>query len=191
MKIMKREDVFKKMGFWNNFYLILTSLSAIFSVFSIVDTFITKSSVKQLEDLGIDSKEFMPTTFDKVMLIVTTAITIYCVVMAFKNRKKIIERLKVDIIPYALTLIMAAYNFILGIVVAVRQAGNSSGSGNNIQVTLKDTETGVVTAAIIIAVVTGLIVLIIKLLPAIRMLILNSKVDKYPDEEENLYEQEK
>lgn len=184
---MKRDEIFKKMGFWNNFYLVIAVISALLGIKNIIDTFITKSYLKQLEqlkDLGVNPADFEPTTFDKIILILTVIIGIYCVVMAFKNRKRIIDKVKVDIIPYALTLILAAYSFVSGITTSLSTTGAASKMNEEIAGSMENVPKGALAAGIGIVVVIALIVLLITLLPSIRMLILNSKLKKLPEEEE-------
>ena len=185
---MKRDEIYKKMGFWNNFYLVIAVISALFGIKSIIDTFITKSYLKQLEqlkDLGVNPADFEPTTFDKIILVLTVIIGIYCVVVAFKNRNRIIEKVKVDIIPYALTLILAAYSFVSGIFTSINKTGAAtSNMSEEVTKSMENVPKGALAAGISIAVFIALIVLLIKLLPSIRMLVLNSKLKKLPEEEE-------
>lgn len=186
--IMKRDEIYKKMGFWNNFYLVIAVISALFGIKSIIDTFITKSYLKQLEqlkDLGVNPADFEPTTFDKIILVLTVIIGIYCVVVAFKNRNRIIEKVKVDIIPYALTLILAAYSFVSGIFTSINKTGAAtSNMSEEVTKSMENVPKGALAAGIGIAVFIALIVLLIKLLPSIGMLVLNSKLKKLPEEEE-------
>ncbi len=186
--IMKRDEIYKKMGFWNNFYLVIAVISALFGIKSIIDTFITKSYLKQLEqlkDLGVNPADFEPTTFDKIILVLTVIIGIYCVVVAFKNRNRIIEKVKVDILPYALTLILAAYSFVSGIFTSINKAGAAtSNMSEEVTKSMENVPKGALAAGIGIAVFIALIALLIKLLPSIRMLVLNSKLKKLPEEEE-------
>ena len=186
--IMKRDEIYKKMGFWNNFYLVIAVISALFGIKSIIDTFITKSYLKQLEqlkDLGVNPADFEPTTFDKIILVLTVIIGIYCVVVAFKNRNRIIEKVKVDIIPYALTLILAAYSFVSGIFTSINKTGAAtSNMSEEVTKSMENVPKGALAAGIGIAVFIALIALLIKLLPSIRMLVLNSKLKKLPEEEE-------
>lgn len=185
--IMRRDEIYKKMGFWNNFYLVITVISALFGIKSIIDTFITKSYLKQLEqlkDLGVNPADFEPTTFDKIILVLTVIIGIYCVVVAFKNRNRIIEKVKVDIIPYALTLILAAYSFVSGITTSINKNGATSQMSEELTKSMESVPKGAIAAGIGIVVAVAVIVLVIKLLPSIRMLVLNSKLKKLPEEEE-------
>ena len=184
---MRRDEIYKKMGFWNNFYLVITVISALFGIKSIIDTFITKSYLKQLEqlkDLGVNPADFEPTTFDKIILVLTVIIGIYCVVVAFKNRNRIIEKVKVDIIPYALTLILAAYSFVSGITTSINKNGATSQMSEELTKSMESVPKGAIAAGIGIVVAVAVIVLVIKLLPSIRMLVLNSKLKKLPEEEE-------
>lgn len=185
--IMRREEIYKKMGFWNNFYLVITVISALFGIKSIIDTFITKAYVKQLEqlkDLGVNPADFEPTTFDKIILVLTVVIGIYCVVVAFKNRNRIIDKVKVDMLPYALTLILAAYNFVSGITTSINKNGATSQMSEELTKSMESVPKGAIAAGIGIVVGIAVIILVIKLLPSIRMLVLNSKLKKLPEEEE-------
>lgn len=185
--IMRRDEIYKKMGFWNNFYLVITVISALFGIKSIIDTFITKSYLKQLEqlkDLGVNPADFEPTTFDKIILVLTVIISIYCVVVAFKNRNRIIDKVKVDMLPYALTLILAAYSFVSGITASINKNGATSQMSEELTKSMESVPKGAIAAGIGIVVAIAVIVLVIKLLPSIRMLVLNSKLKKLPEEEE-------
>lgn len=185
--IMRRDEIYKKMGFWNNFYLVITVISALFGIKSIIDTFITKSYLKQLEqlkDLGVNPADFEPTTFDKIILVLTVIISIYCVVVAFKNRNRIIDKVKVDMLPYALTLILAAYSFVSGITTSINKNGATSQMSEELTKSMESVPKGAIAAGIGIVVAIAVIVLVIKLLPSIRMLVLNSKLKKLPEEEE-------
>ncbi|WP_055078994.1 hypothetical protein [Lagierella massiliensis] len=184
---MKRDEIYKKMGFWNNFYLVISVISALIGIKNVIDTFITKSYVKQLEqlrDLGINPEDFEPTIFDKVILVLTVVIGIFCVVVAFKNRNRIIDKVKVDILPYALTLILSAYGFINGITSSLGKTGATSNMNEEITKSMENVPKSAIAAGIGIVVVIAVIVLLIELLPSIRMLVLNSKLKKLPEEEE-------
>ncbi len=184
---MKRDEIYKKMGFWNGFYLVIGVIGLLFSIYNIVDTFITKNTEKKLEKFGLDPAEFGTTTFDKVILVIVTIISIYCVVMAFKNRGKIIEKLKVDVLPYILTLLLAAFNFVRGII----QQTNTKQMpelNNEVNKAIEGVDQNALMAGVAIGIVFVVIALILELLPSIRMLMLNSKLNKLPVEEESFNE---
>ncbi|WP_300408558.1 hypothetical protein [Lagierella sp.] len=184
---MKRDEIYKKMGFWNGFYLVIGVIGLLFSIYNIVDTFFTKSYIKNLEKIGLDPADFEPSTFEKVILVLVTVISIYCVVIAFKNRRRIIEKLKVNILPYALTLLIAAFNFVSSLL--QRFTGEETQQVNDqVAQSMEGVGENALIAGLVVFIVGIVIVLLVKLLPAIRMLMLNSKLQKLPEEEESMYE---
>lgn len=188
---MDIKKIFKKMNTWNLVFVIFGTIGALMSVFSLVNIFTTNwedKAAQMNKMMGASGASFTaemlkPSMFTTIISVILTVVSIYIIYLGFKNISTIREEKSPNTLPYILHLLIILYNLVNNIIQAI--AGSSGGTAmtNMTTDTIASAE-GMGSFYIGLAIgmfVVGMIVVFVQIVPSVRMLMLNKKLNNIGD----------